>query len=91
MSTSATPASFSLFAQDGCRRCQWFKDQLIDVETGFFDAAVNVANGGYLTNDDMKIGFQSNATHPNGFLDPALVIYGVFLRKHVKGSPLRVA
>ena len=57
---------------------------MIDIEFRFLDAPVDVADGSDLADDDVEVGFQSNAAHAHRLLDATLVVHGVFLRQDVQ-------
>ena len=72
------------FAQDGGAGGDGLEDELIDLQAGPLDAAVDVLGRGRLSGDDVEVGFEAHAGVADGLLDAGLAVHGELLRQHVE-------
>jgi len=70
-------------AQHRVARGQRLEHQVGDLEAGALDRAADVLGRGHGAGDDVDLGFEPHAAHPDRVLDPVLVVDDELLRDHV--------
>lgn len=60
-----------------------FEGEIADFESGFFDAAEQVVDGSNLACNDVEVGLEAHAAHPDRIANALLVVHREFLRKYV--------
>ncbi len=74
---------FFLFGEGGVGTGDGFEGEVGHFQARLFDAAEHVVDRRDLSGDDVEIGFQPDAAHPDRIGDALLAVHGEFLREHV--------